>query len=617
MAQASVSYFNSSSKMIKSFTSKVQKFRSNLNIQRVLQLIWTASPKWTTISVSFILVESALFYATFYLGKLLINALSEHNPDKAAHEHTVVQYLIYSVICAVLYATIKAVSSYITEKQSVKVSEFVDEKIHTSAIGLDLSFYESPEYFDILKRAKDMGSERPNIIVATIIEIAKNGITLLLIGSLLVSIDWKLFPILALFIIPTLWVKISFADSQNRLRLAQTALERKSNYFSTLLTSDIHAKEVRSFGLGEYIRKMYTAIRIQLFTGRLKISKQRTYREVISSFIATLGFFCCIAYIAIGSLRGITSIGDITVFIVAFPQSFSVLQSLSSNIATLYHNNIFVKSIFELFDLQSGLAEAEHPLPIPNIAQIDLDLKNINFTYPHADAPTLTNINLKMPAGKIIAIVGSNGAGKSTLIKLLCRLYDPTSGEITLNGENIKHFKSTDYQKQICAVFQDFGKYNVSVADNIRFGDIHTDRPHADIVEAAKNSGANLFIDQFPAGYDTTMGRIFEDGHEVSIGQWQKLAIARAFYSSSRFIVLDEATSALDAMSEKGLFDSLRERIGNRAALIISHRQSAVKHADYIYMLTNGTISESGTHDELVKLKGYYYNLFNDNSTAD
>jgi ATP-binding cassette subfamily B protein len=599
--------------MIKSFSNKVHKFRTNLNILRILKLIWTSSKKWTTISIVFIILESALFYLALYLIKILVDTLSKSGVKNVQNEPLIIKYIIYSTVAAILYGSIKTISSYITEKQASKVSEHVDDKIHKSAVSLDLSFYESPAYFDILKRAKDMGTDRPNLIVSTIVEIAKSTIMLILIGSMLISIDWKLFPILALFVIPTLWVKINFADSQNILRLSQTALERKSIYMSTLLTSDIHAKEIRSFGLSEYLRKIYVGVRLALLTGRLKISKQRTYRELISALIATLGFFSCIAYIAIGSIHGITSVGDITVLVVAFPQSFTVMQSLSTNIATLYHNNIFVKSIFELFDLKTSLAETDRPIPIPNDPNIDLELKNVSFTYPHAEQPTLKNISLKMPAGKIVAIVGSNGAGKSTLIKLLCRLYDPTNGEITLNGQNIKAFTSADYQKQICSVFQDFGKYNVSVADNIRFGDIHNERNHSDIIEAAKNSGANVFIDKFPAGYETIMGRIFDDGHEVSIGQWQKLAIARAFFSPSRFIVLDEATSALDAMSEKELFDSLRERIGNRAALIISHRQSAVKHADYIYMLKEGTISESGTHSELVKLKGDYYKLFHDN----
>jgi len=599
--------------MFKSFAGKVQKFSTNLSIFRLLKLIWEGSKQWFIISVGFILLESGLFFSSLYVLKLLIDKISKYNVSSIQREPEVIKYIVLAAISAVLYTSVKAISTYITEIQSGKVSEFIDAKIHSIATNLDLSFYESPGYFDILKRARDMATDRPNIIVFTIVDIAKNILSLILIASMLVAIDWRLFPILALFVIPTLWVRIKFADSQNILRLSQTALERKSNYFSTLLTSDIHAKEIRSFGLGNYLRKLYVEIRLLLLSGRLKISKQRTYKELITSSIATIGFFACIAYIAIGSIRGVTSVGDITLFLVAFPQAFNFMQSLSANISALYQNNIFVKSIFELFDLKNNLVESDHPRSIPADHEIDLELKNVDFTYPHADKRTLNNINLKLPAGKIIAVAGSNGAGKSTLIKLLCRLYDPTSGSITLNGNDIKHFKSDEYRKQICAVYQDFGKYNLTVQDNIRFGDIHNERKQSEVFEAAKNSGADLFIDKFPQKYKTVMGRIFDDGHEVSIGQWQKLAIARAFFSNSRFVVLDEATSALDANAEKELFDSFRERIGNRAALIISHRQSAIKHADYIYFLSGGSITESGTHEELVAKKGDYYNLFNDN----
>lgn len=599
--------------MIKSFTSKVHKFSTNLSIYRLLKLIWAGSKQWSLISIFFIALESGLFFSSLYFLKVLIDTISKHGITDIKNEPEVIKYIIFSTLSAILFTSTKSISVYITEKQSGKVAEHIDEKIHNCAIQLDLSFYESPGYFDVLKRARDMATDRPNIIVFSMVDIAKNLISLLLIASMLVSIDWRLFPILALFVVPTLLVRIKFADSQNILRLSQTALERKSNYLSTLITSDIHAKEVRSFGLGNHLKKLYVDIRLLLLSGKLKISKQKTYQELITSTIATLGFFACVAYIAVGSIHGVTSVGDITLFLVAFPQAFNLMQNLSTGISTLYHNNIFVKSIFELFDLKSSLKENPSPLPIPLTEEIDLELKNVSFIYPHAEHNTLTNINLKMPAGKIVAIVGSNGAGKSTLIKLLCRLYDPTSGSINLNHTNIKSFKIADYQRQICAVFQDFGKYNVTVAENIRFGDIHNERSYTDIKNAAKSSGADLFIDNFPNKYESMMGRIFEEGHEVSIGQWQKLAIARAFFSNSRFVVFDEATSALDATAEKELFDTFRERIGNRAALIISHRQSAVKHADYIYMLSKGTITESGTHDELVRLKGDYYHLFNDN----
>lgn len=600
--------------MMKSFLAKLHNLSTNLNLLRILKLIWSASRRWTSVSIAFIVIESALFFSSLYMLKKLIDTVSKYGINPIHNESEVIKYLVLAALSAISYTAIKAISVYITEKQSGEVAEYIDSKIHESAVGLDLSFYESPEYFDILKRARDMSSDRPNMIVFSIVDIAKNAMSLIVIASMLVAIDWRLFPILAIFIIPTLWVRINFADSQNALRIAQTALERKSGYMSTLLTTDTHAKEIRSFGLGDYLRKIHTSIRLDLLSGRLKISKRRTFKELMTSTVAAVGFFSCIAYIAIGSIHGHTSVGDITLFLVAFPQAFNILQGLSSNISTLYQNNIFVKSIFELFDLKSSLPETPNPLPIPDDPLIELEIKNMSFTYPHAKRPTLTDINIKMPAGKIVAVVGMNGAGKSTLIKLMCRLYDPSSGEITLNGIDIRNFESREYRKQICAVFQDFGKYNVSAADNIRFGDIDGQRPKEDVEEAAKNSGADLFIDTFPDRYQTIMGRIFEDGHEVSIGQWQKLAIARAFYSKSRFIILDEATSALDANAEKILFDSFRERIGNRSAIVISHRQSAVKHADYIYMLSNGKIVESGTNEELMALQGHYFKLFNKNS---
>lgn len=602
--------------MIKTFTTKINKFRSNLNLTRILKLIWSVAKGWTTISLSLILLESLLFFFSLYMLRLIINTLSSHGTNTVQNEHTIIKYVVLAALVSVLYIVVKSLSSYVTEVQSGRVAEFIDDKIHENANHLDLSFYESPEYFDILKRAKDTSADRPNLIVTTLVEIARNSVSLVAIASVLVSIDWRLFPLLGLFVIPTLWVRINFADNLNRLRISQTKLERKSTYLSTLLTSDIHAKEIRSFGLGDYLRKIYLSIRLELLSGKLRISRKRTSIEIVTTSIASIGLFSCIGYIALGSIRGYTSIGDITLFLVAFPQSFGIMQNIASGISTVYQNSIFVKSIFELIDLRSGLKESVNPLPIPDTQIIDLELKHVSFTYPNADQPTLSDINITLPAGKIIALVGMNGAGKSTLIKLLCRLYDPTSGQITLNDTDIREFSSTDYQKQICAVFQDFGKYNVSVADNIKFGNISGDHKIDEIMQAAKNSGADSFINTFPDKYETIMGRIFEDGHEVSIGQWQKLAIARAFYSPSQFLILDEATSALDAMSEKELFESLRQRIGNRAALIISHRQSAVKHADFIYVLSKGRISESGTHDELVQLGGEYYTLFS-KTTAD
>lgn len=597
--------------MVNSINQKFNKFRSNLNLKRTLGLIWSIARGWTILSVAAIIAETTLFFISMYLLKLLVDAVGKSNLSAIAHETLIRNYVIAAGIAAVLYAIVKAISSYITEVQASKVSAYIDDKIHESAIQLDYAYYESPDYFDILKRAKDAGADKPNLIITTLIEIAKNSLNLLAVGSILLTIDWKLLPLLALFVFPTLLVRIHFANKLNFWRITHTSMERESTYLSTLITSETAAKEIRGFGLGNYFKDLYLKIRLELLDKRLHISLKRTKNEILTTAIASTGFFACIGVIAIGTVNGKTSIGDITLFLVAFPQSFSLMQNISGGISIVYQNNIFVNSIFELFDLKNNFEDTRNPLPIPLQEEvIGLELKNVSFTYPHSELPTLKNISLKIPAGKIIAIVGLNGAGKSTLIKLLSRLYDPTEGTVLLGNKDIRLFNTTDYRKQISTVFQDFYRYNVSAADNIRFGDLDKTIDHQSIIDAAVNSGADEFIRDFPAGYDTVMGRLFEDGKEVSIGQWQKIAIARSFYSDANFLIFDEATSAMDAVAEKALLDSFRSILGKRAAVMISHRHSAVKYADYIYVLSGGEILQEGTDSELLAMEGDYARLF-------
>ncbi|ETZ22618.1 ABC transporter ATP-binding protein [Pedobacter sp. V48] len=603
--------------MVHAITQKLKTLSTNLNLKRTLKLVWLAARGWMLVSIGMILAETLLFMGSFYALKILVDKISATEFIHANQEGTILKYVVIAGIIAVFYAIARAVSVYTTEVQATKVANYIDEKIHESAIQMDLSYYESPDYFDILKRAKDAGADRPNLVVTTLIEIAKNTLNLCAVGSLFITINWILLPLLVVFILPTLFVRIYFANKQNIWRIKHTKLERKAAYLSNLITSDQPAKEIRSFNLGNYFKNLYQSIRIEVIDQKIKLSYRRTLNELFTTSLASIGFFTCIGYIALGTVSGKTSVGDIVLFLMAFPQAFTLMQNIGAGISILYQNSIFINSIFELFDLQTDMTNETIGKPVPVEDVTNLELKNINFIYPHSDKPTLVDINLKIPSGKIIAVVGLNGAGKSTLIKLLCRLYEPNSGTITLNDTDIQSFEKSEYRKQVSVVFQDFSRYNVSAADNIKFGDI--DRPYSenDIVKAAQNSGAHSFVEKFPYGYKTMMGRVFEDGQEVSIGQWQKLAIARSFYSNARLLILDEATSALDAIAEKDLFDSFRSRIGNRSALIISHRHSAVKHADYIYVLSAGTISQQGTDQELLSLKGDYADLFKEDSVKN
>lgn len=605
--------------MKESLADKFKRLSDNLRVGRTVEMVWAIAKGWTIAAIAMIILETIAMLASLYSLKVLVDVFTK-TPKAQLTEALIVKYVVIAAGLGILYNVIRALSAYTSEIQAARVSEKIDDEIHDIAAKLELSFYESSEYFDILKRAKDAGSYRPNQVILSVLDILKNIMSLIGVALMLVTINWILLPMLVLFVVPTLLVRIYFSDKQNTLRIKHTTTERKASYLSTLITSDTTAKEVRTYNLGVFFKDQYYKIRMALLEERLKISFNRTIGEGATAALANLGFFVCVGYIMLQALSAGPVMGNITIFLVIFPQVFNTLQNIASGISTVYSNNIFVISIFELFDLRANVKPDGETHPVPDDLANGIELMHVNFTYHGTDKPVLKDINLKIPAGKIVAVVGLNGAGKTTLIKLLCRLYDPTSGTITLGNEDVRNFSKDDYRKQIGVVFQDFCKYNFSAADNIKFGDI--DRPEhklEDIREAAINSGAHEYIKDFKYGYDAMMGRMFDEGHEVSIGQWQKLATARAFYSPSKFLILDEATSALDAVAEKDLFDTFRQHIGDRAALVISHRHSAVKHADYIYVLSHGEILQQGTDEELLAMDGDYAKLFKkaDLETAD
>ncbi|MDD7887615.1 ABC transporter ATP-binding protein [Flavivirga sp. 57AJ16] len=586
---------------------KIDKLKKNLNLKRTLTLIWTITKGKVIYIILIMIMESLVYMGSLYVFKMLIDIVSL--PNRSEKYDLAIMYLIAAGLATVILVLLSSAASYITQKHAFLINEYIDDKIHSIAISLDLSFYESPAYFNTLNRAKNAGPSKPSAILSNIISIAKNFMTLTVIGMALISINWVLMPLLALFVLPTLYVRLKFADKLYEWQIQKTPMERKSKYLSTLITGEVAVKEIKSFGLGHYLRSMYKNIRVYLLLEDLRINKKGIINEAVTQILAAVGVYSCIAYICLSALKGESTIGDIALFLIVFPQLFGIMQGLSGEISSLYKNNIFLSYLYELFDLKNEMEEPEKPLSIPQYNQ-DLTLENLSFTYPHGTKTVLKNINLKIPEGKVVALVGLNGSGKTTLIKLLCRFYDPNTGSIKLGGENIRNFKADDFRKQISVVFQDFMKYNMSASENIRFGDIDSDIDNEAVMSAAKKSGAHEYINEFPDKYDTTMGRIFDDGKEVSIGQWQKLAIARAFYSKSQFLILDEATSALDTKAEQALFSDLRQHIGNKGILIISHRVSAVKHADYVYVMSEGKITQEGTHKTLIDEKGPYSKLF-------
>ncbi len=550
--------------------------------------------------------------ASLYLVKRLVDVLTSAlgTAGTTSNLAGAVVYVALTAAATLVHLIAKALAEFANETQGQFVSEYVDALIHTKAVEADLSFYESPHYFDTLQRARQAGSTRPAGVASNLLQLGRNTVMLLAIGGLMVSIHWLLLPVLLLGVIPGLMVRLHFTRRLYQWQRRRAQMQRRVGYVDWLITSDWHAKELRLNQLGPHLRGVYQTLQQQMRQEQLDISRQRTLAELIIASAGTLAFFISLAYLAWSTALGQTSIGNLVLFLLVFQRGQGAVQSLLSNISRTYSDHLFLNQLFEFLDIRPTLSDPDKPLPVPQPMAQGVVMENVTFQYPGAQGIALQNISLRIRPGEIVALVGANGSGKTTLIKILCRLYDPTEGRITLDGVDVREYGLEDYNRVFSVIFQDYTHYAMTIEDNIRFGDIAEPKGSSNIIQAAIASGADEFIQQLPMGYGTQLSRTFDDGQEISIGQWQKLALARAFLHQSQVVVLDEPTSALDANAEFELFQNFRDRIAHRAAVVISHRLSTVRQADYIYVLDQGQIAEKGTHDDLMHHNGIYKRMF-------
>jgi ATP-binding cassette subfamily B protein len=325
---------------------------------------------------------------------------------------------------------------------------------------------------------------------------------------------------------------------------------------------------------------------------------------------AACGTFGAFAFIAYRTLQGVITLGDMVMYFGAFQRGLGYLRQMLGGVANLYENNLFLTNLFEFLDLEPKVKEPLHPASVPQPMKRGLSFEQVSFRYPNSNRNVLKDINMVIESGEVVALVGENGSGKTTLVKLLCRLYDPIQGSITLDGIDLRRFETMALRREISVIFQDYVKYHLTARENIWFGNIDLPPEDQQVAAAARHAGADDLITSLPKGYDTILGKWFEDGEELSVGEWQKVALARAFLRDAQIIVLDEPTSSLDAKSEYKVFEKFRQLLNGRSAILISHRFSTVRMAARIFVLDDGKIIESGTHEQLIELEGKYAHLF-------
>jgi ATP-binding cassette subfamily B protein len=583
-----------------------------LHLWRALNLLWKAAPGWALLSTLLLLLQAVLPLFQLYLMKLTVDAVTAGitAPGKEAafgHIALLVSLMGGTVLAA---AVLASAAKVVKQAQSQIVTDRVQEILHQKSVDVDLEYYENSHFYDTLHRAQLEAPHRPTSIVTGIIQIVQNGVTLGGIATLLFAFHWGIAAVLCASLIPGLLFRLKYADRLFRWQTERSAADRTATYLNWLITGQYYAKEIRLFNLGPLFIRRFQDVRQILRREKLGIASRYALTELVSEALAVLAIFGCLALIAYRTVQGTMTLGDMVMYYQAFQQAQDHLKEILGGLASLYEDNLFISNFYEFLDLKPRIAAPHPALPVPRPIRDGIIFDRVGFRYPTGETTVLEDISLKIKPGQVVALVGENGSGKTTLVKLLCRLYDPTAGGITLDGVDLRNLDGTALRREIGIIFQDYAQYQMTARENIWIGNTELPLEDERIVATAKYSDAHGFLTELPRGYDTLLGKWFGNGAELSMGQWQKIALARALLRDAQIIVLDEPTSSMDARAEYEVFRNLRELAAGRTVILISHRFSTIRMADRIYMLKDGRIAEEGTHEELLERGRMYADLF-------
>ncbi len=578
------------------------------NLPRAIFLVWSAARGWTIAWLAVLILQGILPVATVYLTRLLVNSLLavvRAQGDRSA-SGLLVKTAVAMGLVLLLAELLRSASSWLREAQAERVRDHISDLIHRKSASLDMVFYESPEFYDHLHRARAEASHRPIALIENLGTLLQNGLTVTALLAVLIPFGIWLPAALLIATLPALYVVLRYALRQHEWRQGATKDERRAWYYDWLLTASEPAAELRLFGLQSHFRRHYQNLRRTLRGNRLTLVKEQSKAEFIASFWGLMVTGGALAWMGWKAAAGAVTLGDLALFYQAFQQGLGLSRSLLDHAGQFYQNTLFLSNLFEFLAMESTVVTPPNAIAAPLSLKDGIRFRDLSFRYPGRDGWALRNCNLSVPAGQIATIVGPNGAGKSTLMKLLCRFYDPQEGAVEMDGLDIRTMRIDELRERVAVLFQDPVQYSATVAENIRWGDPGREADHAEVIAAAEAAGAERIIAKLPRGYDSLLGTWFDEGAELSGGEWQRLALARAFLRASPIVIFDEPTSAMDPWAESEWLSRFRKLLEGRTALVITHRFTTAMFADTIHVMDGGEIVESGTHTELLAKGGLY-----------
>ncbi len=575
-------------------------------LPQTLRLIWDSSRGWTLAWGVLLVLQGLLPIALVYLTGAFVDSLSAAVPG--AGQSGITAALLWAALIALLMLatqSLTSLSAWVRTIQAEKVQDHIFGRIHAKAIQLDLSFYDSPEYYDRLHRARLDAYNRPVALLESAGALLQNSLTFIAMAGILIRFAGWLPLALLVGMAPALFVVARTAYREHEWRMSSTETRRRASFYDWIITDRESAPELRLFALGDLFRTAYQALRERLRIQRAALLRSQALLEIIAGVFALLVMGLVMAWMVWRLSLGLVTLGQAAMLYQAFSQGQKLMHTLLGSLWQIIQHVLFLENLFEFFNLQPKQPHLPVSSAISSALQSGIRFEQVTFHYPGNPRPALQDFSLTIPAGQIAAIVGENGAGKSTLVKLLCRYYDPDFGSVSIDGVDLREVNPADLWPKMTVLFQEPVHYHATAHNNIAFGNLPAEPSPEQVIAASAAAGAHELISRLPHGYQTELGSWF-GGAELSSGEWQRIALARAFLRQSPIMILDEPTSAMDSWAELEWMSRCRSLMQGRTVLLITHRFTTAMQADVIHVMSAGRITESGTHDALMAINGKY-----------